>query len=131
MVERRVLLVEDDEGVRDVLLEQLLMILGDGADVWHSYDYPCAISRIDSAIREGRPFDFLMSDYDFPHGNGAQVIGYFNTTHPDVPVIAMSGQDRREDLERAGVHYTEFMQKPIHLIHLDYVLRSKGFLEEQ
>lgn len=94
----RILIIEDDEDVRDMLAE-LLSTEGhqvdtaqDGAQGWAAF--------------RANPADLVITDIVMPEQEGLATIRQLNKEYPDVPVIAISGGgrvDSQEYLEMASV----------------------------
>ena len=104
----RVLVVDDDEGVREAVAEYLLDC---GADV-------VAVESAEAAVRvmcQGRP-DVLVSDVSMPEHDGFWLIRAVRTLPiargGDVPAIAVTGRlDLEAPLLRAG--FTDVRVKPL------------------
>jgi signal transduction histidine kinase/ActR/RegA family two-component response regulator len=97
----RVVIVEDDEGVRELLL---------GVLTHYGYEVD-AYGSAEEALAHGAPFDLLLSDVLLPGMNGPELVREMRRRHPGVPALLMSGDtghvvDPRE-LEVGG-----FLQKP-------------------
>jgi len=100
-VHAKVLLVEDDEGVRDLLVG-ILTHYGYGVDAYASAE---------EALLHTGPFDLLLSDVLLPGMNGPDLAREMRRRHPGLAVLLMSGDtghvvDPRE-LDAGG-----FLQKP-------------------
>jgi signal transduction histidine kinase/CheY-like chemotaxis protein len=97
----KVLLVEDDEGVRDLLVG-ILTHYGYGVDAYASAE---------EALLHVGPFELLLSDVLLPGMNGPDLAREMRRRHPGLAVLLMSGDtghvvDPRE-LDAGG-----FLQKP-------------------
>ena len=81
---RRVLVVEDEQGIRD-LVQEALRIRGaqvevavDGEEGWRRF--------------QERAFDLVFTDQLMPHRTGLELLNLIRTQHPGLPVILASGR---------------------------------------
>jgi PAS domain S-box-containing protein len=89
----RVLLVEDEMAVRE-LLEEMLERNG--------FDVASAETGEQAAlIASEQPFDLLLTDIDLPGMNGAQLSAALHERHPGLAVVLMSGYPEDGALEQA------------------------------
>ena len=113
----RVLVVEDDDGVREALAEMLDML---GYDVTMAADADEA-GRVASL----GDFDLLVSDFMLPGVSGLDVAARLRQGQPDLKVIVMSGYAESEVLQRGvGDGSVRFLQKPFDLGTLARGLRA-------
>jgi CheY-like chemotaxis protein len=80
----RVLLVDDEDLVRDVLAEQLLDF---GYDVVQASGGAAALALLD----EGEMVDALISDFSMPGMNGVALIRAALDRRPHLPAILLTG----------------------------------------
>jgi PAS domain S-box-containing protein len=79
----RILLVEDDPGVREVLQDVLRS---------HGFDVHAAATAEEAQTQAaGQMFDLLLSDVDLPGMNGARLAAGLLASQPGLRVILMSG----------------------------------------
>jgi two-component system response regulator YesN len=113
----RVLVVDDDPGVRAFLAEFLeqqdlaVRTAQNGAQA-------LAIFRMES-------FDFIVSDLQMPGMSGLEVAAAVRRTHPHIPIALVTGAVHAlntEALRQAGV--TRVFQKPFDLEALTSWIRS-------
>ena len=97
----RVVLVEDDEGVRD-LLEGVLTHYGFAVTA-----YPSA----EAALGHSEPFDLLLSDVLLPGLNGPELAREMKQRVPGLPVLLMSG-DTGHVVDAKETDPRGFLQKP-------------------
>lgn len=97
----RVVLVEDDEGVRDLLA---------GVLTHYGYEVDEYGSAEDALRHEGR-FDLLLSDVLLPGMNGPDLAREMRRTRPGVPVLLMSG-DTGHVVDPRELDAKGFLQKP-------------------
>jgi DNA-binding NtrC family response regulator len=103
MKTKRVLVVEDDEDVRELVGE----CLEDKWSVTLAEDGPSALEAI---TREPLAFDALVVDLEMPRMDGATLIEEIRHRDIDVPVLLLSGTP---DLRtRAREIHVEFLTKP-------------------
>jgi DNA-binding NtrC family response regulator len=103
----RVLVVDDDEVIRDTLYELL------------SEDYICQTAETAEkafARLEADPYDAVLSDISMPGLSGLELLGQIRQKYPDTPVIMISGmgdQELAQGLIRIGAF--DFILKPFSL----------------
>ncbi len=100
-VRGRVMLVEDDEGVRDLLA---------GVLTHYGYEVDAYESAESALAHEGR-FDLLLSDVLLPGMNGPDLAREIRKTYPGVPVLLMSG-DTGHVVDPKELDARGFLQKP-------------------
>jgi CheY-like chemotaxis protein len=115
-----VLVVEDEEGVRDVA-ERILKDFGlqtitavDGRDA------------LDILERGGNQITAVLMDLSMPRMGGQEALRQLRQTWPDLPVIMMSGYTEESvaaQFSEAGPGVTAFLQKPFFAEDLMGVLR--------
>jgi two-component system, cell cycle sensor histidine kinase and response regulator CckA len=90
----RVLLVEDDAGVRDLLADLL---------VAHGYDVHAFETAEEAAgYALAQPVDLLLSDIDLPGMNGATLAASLRARQPGVAILLMSGYPDDGAIAAAG-----------------------------
>lgn len=114
---RRVLLVEDDLGVRTVV-ENLLLEMG--CDVVAAEDGPAALRILDS----GAPFDLLLSDVVMPGGlSGVELANHAQAARPSLKVILSTGY-AADHLDNVGERGWSILRKPFQGGALSRALRA-------
>ena len=113
---RRVLIVDDDDKIRDMLCHYLRL---------HGFEAHGADTGI-SAMRllsdSGKGFDIVITDYDMPEMGGIELVR--NIRHRFAPrtIIGMSGMNTtEEDFMNVGAH--AFFPKPLELQDILNTLR--------
>jgi len=104
--DERILLVEDDDGVRG-LARRMLTSLG--------YDVVCARGAEEAlaAVQAQRPaFDLLLSDVIMPRVNGAQVAQLVRQHSPSTRVLLTSGHSEETLVARGILDGQLFIHKP-------------------
>jgi DNA-binding NtrC family response regulator len=101
---KRILLADDDQGVRDSL-KKVLEEAG--------YEVMCAVDGEDAERKfTAAPIDLLLLDLDMPGQTGWNVFGVINSQSPLLPVVIISGFRNHVDSELIpGV--SAFLEKPI------------------
>jgi two-component system, NtrC family, response regulator PilR len=103
----RVLLVDDDETIRDTLYELL------------SDFYVCQTAETAEkafARLEADEYDVVLTDISMPGLSGLELLGHVRQKFPDTPVIIISGigdQEHAQGLIRLGAF--DFLLKPFSL----------------
>jgi DNA-binding response OmpR family regulator len=115
----RILLSEDDDAVRSMLLETLER---DGYEV-------VAVSSVRDALHciATQDFDLLLSDLHMPHaGDGFAVVSAMRHTHPRAVTLVLSGYPAIEEAFTAiRVQADVILVKPIEIAALRSVVRAK------
>jgi|GEM_PF-493385 len=85
----RLLFMDDDRGVRDVMVEMLMHL---GYQVRFAGDGLEAIEQYQEAARDGQPFDVVIADLTVPDGmGGKELIKELQSIDPTVRAIISSG----------------------------------------
>lgn len=115
----RVLVVDDDRDVRDVLREMLLTaghqvrVAEDGAEALQEFN--------------GNEFDVVFTDLGMPGISGWQVAEHIKREAPDLPVVMVTGWGHQLDpmqVERSGV--ARVINKPFHWVTVLDTLQELG-----
>lgn len=112
LAKKRVLVVDDDEFVCELVAKVLTRYLG--MEVYKASDGSEAIA----AALTGR-YDCALIDLILPKTSGHKAIRTIKTMLPNFPIIAMTGQGPEEavrSMRRLGI--TRVLQKPFKLITL-------------
>jgi CheY-like chemotaxis protein len=117
----RILLIDDDELLRDTLLQMLEL---DGHQVTEAADGARGLQLFHS---RGGAFDAVITDVLMPGVDGARVIVELRRTHPALPIIAISGGRRvlspQFNLETATLAGASFqLAKPFKRHELQFAL---------
>jgi signal transduction histidine kinase/ActR/RegA family two-component response regulator len=118
----RVLVLDDDDNVRGLLSEVLRL---EGHDVVAAAEGGAALSLVQQADRDGRPFDVAILDLTISHGMGGRdVRDRLAATAPEVRCIATSGDSTDPImLDPAQFGFAAQLPKPWRQRDLDRVLR--------
>ena len=111
---RRLLVVDDDDAVRAVLVELLTEA---GYDVVEAIDGASALASIEQVAPDGAVIDFLM-----PGINGAEVARRARSIFPRLPVVFVSGYSDTVALE--SVRDAVVLRKPFKGEHLQAAVES-------
>jgi len=104
----RILVVEDETAVRDVLVD---VLIGQGHEVVACPDGTAALGQIG-----GRPFDLALVDLSMPGLSGWDVAKGLRAAQPDVPIALVTGWGDQIDFDEArtrGIDY--LMAKPFNV----------------
>lgn len=102
----RVLVIEDDPAIREILLE----LLSEKMEVLGA---PTAASAME--MLQTHPPDAVLADLGLPDGDGLALLAHFaaDSRQRDVPILVLSGRDDRMDRMRAlRLGATDFLSKP-------------------
>lgn len=117
MLQRRVLVIDDEEEVRNVT-SRVLTHLG--------YDVTLASGGsqgIEAYEESDEPFDVVMLDLTMPHPNGSETLRVLREIDPGARVILMSGYTEEATRTALGDSTpTAFLQKPYNLTALRQML---------
>lgn len=103
----RILIVDDDEAIRDTLYELL------------AENYLCQTAETGEkalARLEADTYDTVLTDISMPGLSGLELLGHIRQKFPDTPVIVISGisdQEHAQGLIKLGAF--EFLLKPFNL----------------
>jgi len=116
MKKGKVLVIEDEEGIREVVSEAL-----------HLYGHEVAVCPSGSAalkrLREER-FDLVITDLVLPGCDGFEVLKYINEHGINTPVIVLSGYLAGDAKEKAlSLGATQYLQKPVSVKELIDIVR--------
>jgi DNA-binding NtrC family response regulator len=126
-VDRRVLIVDDDEAMREMLRARL---------VPRGFD-PHACESAERAIERigAEAFDAVVTDIRMGGRSGLELCEWLRAHRPDVPVVVITGFGSLEsaiDAIRAGAH--DFLPKPLEVeelaFRLERAVRHRRLLEE-
>ncbi len=117
-----VLLVEDDELLRDLLAQQLE---AESFDVIQAQDGQQAQSTT-------ADFDVVLCDLVMPNMDGVEFVRWLRSHRPDAKVVILSGANDpaiQETLKELGV--ADFFHKPLSIQQLDSLaLRLKSLIND-
>jgi two-component system OmpR family response regulator len=113
---RRVLIVDDDDKIRDMLCHYLRL---------HGFEAHGAdngISAMSLLSDSGKGFDIVITDYDMPEMGGIELVRNIRHRFAPQTIIGMSGMDSTErDFISVGAH--AFFPKPLELQDILNTLR--------
>jgi len=103
---RKVLVVDDDA----VVGRSITRVLGDrGYQVRETLDGREALEELDE-----RPYDLVFTDIRMPGMDGIEVATRLRASHPEVPVVVITGYGTEDNERRAReVGVAEFLRKPL------------------
>jgi CheY-like chemotaxis protein/anti-sigma regulatory factor (Ser/Thr protein kinase) len=104
-IRRRILLVEDNEPINDLLRELLAQA---GYDLTSVYDGEAALTELDS-----RTYDLVLLDLDLPKVSGQQILEHLRLQPASPKVIVMTGDDTPETILKVVQQQAyQFISKP-------------------
>lgn len=119
MLQRRVLVIDDEEEVRNVTSRVLKHL---GYEVTLAAGGDQGIKEFQAHVDE---FDVVMLDLTMPHPNGSETLQAIRDLAPEARVILMSGYSEEATMERLGDNQpTAFLQKPYDLRTLQRMLET-------
>jgi DNA-binding response OmpR family regulator len=106
------ILIVDDEVRFATMLSKRLALRGYGCDVVHDGE-----SALDLLSR--RIYKLIVLDLRLPGLSGKDVLERLNISHPDLPVIIMTGHGNDIDRDEClRLNAQAFLQKPVDISHL-------------
>lgn len=122
--QERILLVEDEEDVRDLAI---LILEREGYKVFAASTYDEAVSIFN---KEGGKMDLLLSDMMLTDRSGLELAEELRRQRPDLPVLFASGYSGEHFQLQAGhTDNYRFLDKPYTLTDLLHAVR--GILDEK
>lgn len=113
--ETRVLVVDDDPMIRQLLEEALIM------EGFQASTEPGGKEALEAL--SGGSFDVVITDLSMPGMNGLELIRLTNEGHPHVPKIIITGAGTMEDaIEAIRIGAYDYIRKPLNLGELWVVL---------
>lgn len=106
--QHRLLLVEDEDGLRRLVSE---FLRSSGFDVTEAVDGPSAVAR----FAESGPFDLALVDLNLPGFSGVEVCRRIHQAAPAQPIVICSAAilpDSEDALRRLRIDH--FLTKPFH-----------------
>jgi PAS domain S-box-containing protein len=103
-----ILVVDDEEGVREVA-ERMFQEIG-----YHTIAARDGREALDILRSTEDEITGVLLDLSMPHMGGQETLRHLRETHPDLPVVMMSGYTEQVVAEQLGEpsHSTGFLQKP-------------------
>jgi two-component system, OmpR family, response regulator PhoP len=108
---RRILLAEDEEALREQLLEILER---------HRYQVGCAVDGAQAlALGEAEHYDLAIIDLGLPKLNGMEVISRLREKGKDYPVLILTARaDWQDKVEGLSAGADDYLVKPFHVQEL-------------
>ncbi|MDB4970766.1 MAG: signal transduction histidine kinase, nitrogen specific, NtrB [Myxococcales bacterium] len=114
---QRVLIVEDDDALREVLER---MFLRAGYLVTTARDGEDALERF---AARGGAFDLLITDMEMPHRSGSELAALLSREQPALKTVYISGHADHAPIEAAGALVTPVLAKPFGERELGVMIR--------
>jgi two-component system chemotaxis response regulator CheY len=120
---RKILVVDDDDVVRDMVLNMLLSI---GCETIGAAD---ALEGLH--IFQGHDCNIIVTDMDMPGMDGLHFAAHIKEISPRIPVVLMTGQGREQILEKVKGNYIDWiLYKPFGFEELEatiqHLVNDKG-----
>ncbi len=114
MPNRRILIVDDEEGIREVLRD---FFEGEGFKVFEAAAGTDALEM----TRENR-FDVILTDLIMPGPDGLEVLEEVRNVSPETAVLILTGYPSSESIVKAlDLGCDGYLSKPINLSELKYM----------
>ena len=85
---KRILFVDDEPLLRELMRE---ILQGDGHTVHAADGGQAGLDAFRAAVRDGQPFDVVITDLGMPHLDGRQLTTLLKKESPTTPIIMMTG----------------------------------------
>jgi DNA-binding NarL/FixJ family response regulator len=89
----KILLVDDHALFREGM-HFILHKLDEQIDILNAGNFPDALNT----ARDNPDLDIVLLDLNMPGSEGAPSVKLFSTSYPNIPVVVVSGSDRRDDI---------------------------------
>jgi signal transduction histidine kinase/ActR/RegA family two-component response regulator len=122
---RRILLADDEAGLRDLTRE---FLESEGFLVTTAPDGQAALDTFEAAPQD---WDLLILDLVMPRLDGLEVLKRIERVRPDLPALLMSGYSTSPQPGVLGAAHRRFLAKPFRLQALLEALRSLGLRDAQ
>jgi len=113
MDKKRILIVDDEEIVRTLLVEALRIYEYEIDIVENGLE---AISRI-----EKRAYDLVITDYMMPRMNGLELTRKIKAQYPSIPILIVTGNGPVHDILESGA--TACIMKPFNVFELQNMVK--------
>jgi len=114
MLNTRILIVDDEEGIREVLRD---FFEGEGFVVLEAADGACALE-----MAKKEPFDVVLTDLRMPGLDGLQVVKEIRHILPDTAALILTGYPSNESAITAmEIGCDGYLNKPVNLSLLKYM----------
>jgi DNA-binding NtrC family response regulator len=124
MAAERILVVEDDELTRGLLVKALAR---DGYRVEESTDGEAALARLANGSDE---IDIVVSDVQMPRRSGMELVAELARSHPEVPVVLLTAYaDPSAAMDAIALGAVDYLAKPVDVMALRATVR--GALERR
>ena len=117
MKEEKILVVDDEEAIRSIILEIL-------EDSLYPTDY--AVDGIDALEKlKAAKYDLVLTDVKMPRLNGLGLLKEIKSKYPDIPVIILTGQGTMETAIKAlKLGASDFITKPFEIASLTNTIEN-------
>ncbi len=116
--ELRILVVDDEKWVRDMLLD-VLSLLG-----YVPYGVSSGVEALSEIEKDPEAFDIVILDYSMPKMNGVETLKKIREIAPDLPVILSSGYTDMEVLKKVEKLRGVFIHKPYKMEALEELIKN-------
>ncbi len=128
----RVLVVDDNEAAVLILCDMLVAI---GFDVQHANSGLAALVALQSAVAEGKPYEFVMMDWVMPGMDGIETVREMRKLKLQTPpmVLMVTAAHRRQELvqEAEEVGVVHVLAKPVNRsLLVNTMMQLKGHAPE-
>lgn len=127
-----ILIIEDNEDVRELLNEMVVLV---GGNATTAIDSIKGIGEYVARFNEGRPYDAVLTDLQVPKdGDGEGVVKAVKSMPPKTPVIIMTGQYARDKYQSIADKLGElkpdgYIQKPFRIETVRYFIDWVGLVK--
>ena len=122
--QRRVLVADDDNDFRDffsTVLAEIEQEIGVTLSLQTAQNGDEAIAMFDQALRDGNPFDIVITDYKMPGKSGVEVVRHVCDIHP-VPILVLSAFPEAQVFDFVKEGAVKFISKPFQFEQLTSII---------
>lgn len=116
----KILVVDDEDGVRDLTVEMLRR------SGYRPHGVPSALRALE--LLEDEPFDLVVSDVEMPYMTGVEFLFTLRDRKPDLPVVLMTGGSEEPEKTAAqaasGLLYKPFSHAELRAVVADALAPS-------
>jgi DNA-binding NtrC family response regulator len=113
---RKILVVDDDKAIRDVVLGMLMAM---GCETIGAED---ALKGLN--IFQSNDCNIIVTDMDMPGMDGLHFAAHIKEISPRTPIVLMTGRAREQILDKVNGHYIDWiLYKPFGLEELEETIR--------
>lgn len=112
MTEKDILIIDDEDFIRDLLTDFLSM------EGFGCHSAATAEQAFEALAHAARPFDLILLDRHLENSRAEKVIAAFQEQHITVPIILLTGDHEVDTQEARKMGATDVIHKPFQIDNL-------------